>query len=278
MRRGYGTDWSRKVHRGRKIKRVAFSQSSFCIGNAGTINRYCASGNPMRILQIHPFLRSEKVVPTVGGMSRTALGLTCHLQNNGHDVAVYPWPEWLWGEPVRFGVASGVSVLIYAPLAIPERKRLFHNWKAVRGSKRPAGLNTSAWIDLCFLTGLQNAFREFRPQIIHCHYATSGLPGLFRLLNPKTPIVLTHHTSTPDAGVEVYDRIILLREAETKAGRVLPGYPEAKIRIIEKPVMKDSPRDAEKAQTRSDSAFDRYVLENLRLYNELIPMGQPISS
>jgi glycosyltransferase involved in cell wall biosynthesis len=232
----------------------------------------------LRILQIHPFLKSEKVAPVIGGMSRTALGLTCHLQRNGHDVAVYPWPEWLWGEPVRFGVATGVSVLVYAPMAIPERRRLFQNWKAIRRSKWPTGTKRSAWIDLCFLTGFQNTLREFRPQIIHCHSVTSGMSELFRLSNPKIPIVLTHPTCTPDFDLKVFDRIIILREAQKKVHSSLSGYPEANIRIIDKPGTEAFPWDMEKVPARSDSSFDRYGLENLRIYSELISIGRPLSS
>jgi hypothetical protein len=236
-----------------------------------------AKGGPMRILQIHPFLRSGRVAPMVGGMWRTALGLTCYLGKNGQDVAVYPWPEWLWGEPVRFGVAPGVSVLVYAPMAIPERGRLFQNWKTVRRAKWTEGRKHSAWIDLCFLTGFQNAIREFRPQIIHCHHATSDIPELFRLLAPKVPILLTCDTRKPNFDRKPYDRIIMLRGIKTEEPRPPTGYPEANIRNIEKPVMEESPGTGEEAQTRTQSSFERFAMENLRVYRELAPEEQPLS-
>ncbi len=232
----------------------------------------------MRILQIHPFLRSENVVPMLGGNSRWALKLTSYLQRNGHDVAVFPWPEWLWGEPVRFGVTPGVSVLVYAPLAIPERGRLLQNWKVIGGLKRSVRRKSSAWIDLCFLTGFQNTIREFRPQIIHCHYTTPDITEFFGLLNPKVPIILTHSACNPDINLNVFDRIIILREAKKEEHRFPSGYPEGKIRFIDKPGFGTSSLAEDKGQTPPVSFLDHYAMENLRIYSELVSAERPLSS
>ncbi|MBN1439139.1 MAG: glycosyltransferase [Anaerolineales bacterium] len=199
-----------------------------------------------------------------------ALELSGYLQKSGHEVALYPWPEWLWGEPVRFGVAPGVSLLVYAPMAIPDRNRLVQNWKAVSGGKWIGAGKRSAGIDLWFLTGFQNALREFRPQILHCHYSKPGLPELLRLLNPKIPIVLTFQPPRTNFDWKMYDRIIVLRRAPKEDLRLPSGYPEAKIRIIDIPNMQSYSSHGERALRQSDSSFQNFGKENVRIYNELV--------
>jgi hypothetical protein len=42
----------------------------------------------MRILQIHPLMKSDALAPAAGGMARAALQLTRLLAEQGHEVQV----------------------------------------------------------------------------------------------------------------------------------------------------------------------------------------------
>ena len=76
---------------------------------------------PLRILQIQTYLRSERINPRAGGKSRVALMLTRFLLEAGHTVALYPWPERIWGETVEFAASPAVPAEVFPTLALPAR-------------------------------------------------------------------------------------------------------------------------------------------------------------
>jgi glycosyltransferase involved in cell wall biosynthesis len=165
-----------------------------------------------RIMQIHPFLKGEGLNPRAGGKSRLSLQLSRELAARGNDVAVFPFPEpileksyWLDnpGKPVR----------LIPTARIPAFKKLaWYFWTA---SQLPLTDRSphSERLGSMFLAGLEDAVRDFQPDIIHNHLSFSDFPLLYRALRLKIPLFLTHHTHTAGQHLGSYRRIIFASDA-----------------------------------------------------------------
>ncbi len=189
----------------------------------------------MRILQIHPFMKSEDLFPAAGGMARTALALTRMLAERGHDVRVLPIPEGV-GSRVLWEVAPGLSVEV-AP-AMDFLNRGDARWLAgslIRLNPPPGSLR-NVYYDACALAALRRSWKSFHPDIIHNHLARRPFPRLARALGMGGNLILTHHHGEPGEDLGCYDRIIF--PSESTRGEILKvsGYPMEKTRQIYDPV------------------------------------------
>jgi glycosyltransferase involved in cell wall biosynthesis len=165
-----------------------------------------------RILQIHPFLKGEGVNPRAGGKSRLSLQLSRELAARGNDVAVFPFPEPILEKPYWID-NPGKPLRLIPTACIPAVKDL--PWFALKASRLPdpersaraVGLNTM------FLTGLGDAIRDFRPDVIHNHLSFSDFPPLYHALGLRVPLFLTHHTHAAGQHLHSYRRIIFASDA-----------------------------------------------------------------
>jgi glycosyltransferase involved in cell wall biosynthesis len=194
---------------------------------------------PLRILQIQTYLRSERINPRAGGKSRVALMLTRFLLEAGHTVALYPWPERIWGETLEFAASPGVPAEVFPTLALPAWTHAIPDAARLLTAKFAGPDRHTLFQDLCFLEGLRIAIDRFHPDILHCHQTESDIPVLLPLTGRKPPAILTHHSGRTGTNLKVYDRIIFLSRAmqDEVCGRT--GYPKEKTRILYYPVSDD---------------------------------------
>jgi glycosyltransferase involved in cell wall biosynthesis len=165
-----------------------------------------------RIMQIHPFLKGDGVNPRAGGKSRLSLQLSREFAARGNDVAIFPFPEPLLEKPYWID-NPGKPIRLIPTARIPAAKDLpRYSWKASRlpAEKRSAH---SIGMDSMFLAGLADAVREFNPDVIHNHLSFSDFPPLYRALDLRVPLLLTHHTHTAGEHLLAYRRIIFTSEA-----------------------------------------------------------------
>jgi glycosyltransferase involved in cell wall biosynthesis len=161
----------------------------------------------MRILQIHPLLKSEALAPAAGGMARAALQLTRLLAEAGHDVRVMPIPEGV-GSRELWEVSPGHSVEVPAVMHIPGWRDAFGlPGAALRLKPGPAGVKNLLY-DLFALTALRREVNQFHPDIIHNHLARRPFPRLARALRLRGNLLLTHHHGEMGEELQVYDRIV----------------------------------------------------------------------
>jgi glycosyltransferase involved in cell wall biosynthesis len=162
---------------------------------------------PLRILQVHPFLKGDGVNPRAGGKSRLSLQLSRELALHGHTVAIYPFPEPILEKP--YVIQNGEAPLSLLPTArIPSiKKSAGYYWTA---SRLPLADRSGHAVRLgaMFLAGLEAAVKEFRPDIIHSHVSFSDFPLFYQALGLRVPFFLTHHTHTAGQHLEAYRRLI----------------------------------------------------------------------
>jgi glycosyltransferase involved in cell wall biosynthesis len=161
----------------------------------------------MRILQIHPFMKSESLAPGAGGMPRAALQLTRLLVEAGHDVRVLPIPEGV-GSRMLWEVSLARSVEVLPAMDVPARSDLRWLSGAVFRLKPKSRSFREVYYDACALTALRRALISFRPDVVHNHLARRPFPRLMRALNRRERLLLTHHHGEQGEDLHAYDRIV----------------------------------------------------------------------
>jgi glycosyltransferase involved in cell wall biosynthesis len=191
---------------------------------------------PLRILQIQTYLRSERVSPRAGGKSRVALMLTRYLLEAGHAIALYPWPERIWGETVEFAASPEAAAQVLPTMALPEARHFLPDAVRLRRAKFSGTDRHSLFADMAFLQGLRTAVDRFRPDILHCHQTESDIPVLLPLTGRKVPALLTHHSGRIGRGLDAYDRILFLSRSMQEEVCRETGYPRERTRILYYPI------------------------------------------
>ena len=200
----------------------------------------------MRILQIHPLMKSEALAPAAGGMARAALQLTRLLAGQGHDVQVLPIPEGV-GARELWEVAPGCAVEVAAAMHIPGWKETpWLPWALLKLRPLPAGIK-NIFYDAFALTALRREVQLFRPDIIHNHLARRPFPRLARALRLHGNLVLTHHHGEPGENLDAYDRVVFPSLSAREHIAAQTHFPLERTRAIHYPV----------APAFSDVAVDR---------------------
>jgi glycosyltransferase involved in cell wall biosynthesis len=166
----------------------------------------------MRILQIHPFLKGEGLNPRAGGKSRLSLQLSRELALRGHDVAIFPFPEPLLEKPYTIENAGKPLTLLPTACLPALRQIVPYYWKVSQMPGTDRSLH-EVRLMVMFLAGLNQAVKDFRPDIIHNHMSFSDLPLLYYALGLQTPLLLTHHTNTAGRHLDSYRMVIFVSEA-----------------------------------------------------------------
>jgi glycosyltransferase involved in cell wall biosynthesis len=190
----------------------------------------------MRILSIQTYLRSERINPRAGGKSRISLMLARYLLESGHEVALYPWPERIWGKTADFAASPDASACVFPTLALPTLLQIVPNAFRLSTTRFYGNDHRSLFEDLCFLEGLKLAISRFRPDILHCHQTESDIPPLLRILGKSMPVILTHHSGRSGHHLDVYDRIIFLSRIMQEEVCRRSGYPVGKSRVLYCPI------------------------------------------
>jgi glycosyltransferase involved in cell wall biosynthesis len=167
---------------------------------------------PLRILQIHPFLKGDGLNPKAGGKSRLSLQLSRQLALGGQTIAIFPFPEPLLEK--AYTIENGAFPLSLLPTArIPPLKKIAgYFWTA---SRLPLADRTghTARLGAMYLAGLEDAVKEFRPDIIHNHASFSDFPLFYHALGLRIPLFLTHHTHEAGEHLDCYRRLIFTSDA-----------------------------------------------------------------
>jgi glycosyltransferase involved in cell wall biosynthesis len=190
----------------------------------------------MRILSIQTYLRSERINPRAGGKSRISLMLARYLLESGHEVALYPWPERIWGKTANFAVSPDASALVFPTLALPPVLQIVPNAFRLVTTRLYGNEHRSLFEDLCFLEGLKLAIARFQPDILHCHQTESDIPPLLRILGKSMPVILTHHSGRSGHHLDVYDRIIFLSRTMQEQVCRRSGFPVERSRVLYCPI------------------------------------------
>jgi glycosyltransferase involved in cell wall biosynthesis len=189
----------------------------------------------MRILQIHPLMKSEALSPAAGGMARASLTLTRLLVARGHDVQVLPIPEGL-GSRELWEVAPGRAVEVAAAMHIPGWKdAMWLPGALLRLRPMPAGIK-NIFYDAFALTALRRELFVFRPDIIHNHLARRPFPRLARAVGRHGKMLLTHHHGEMGEDLDAYDRIVFPSRAAQEMIVAQSRYPLEQTRFIYNPV------------------------------------------
>jgi glycosyltransferase involved in cell wall biosynthesis len=161
----------------------------------------------MKILQIHPVMKSTALSPAGGGMAGAALNLTRLLAERGHEVQILPIPEGV-GSRELWEVAPGRAVEVAAAMHIPGwREAAWLPGALLRLRPRSKGVKNVLY-DSFALTALRRELQLFRPDVVHNHLARMPFPRLARALSLGGNLLLTHHHGEPGEGLEAYDRIV----------------------------------------------------------------------
>ncbi len=190
----------------------------------------------MRILQIQTYLRSERVNPRAGGKSKISLMLARYLVEAGHEVAIYPWPERIWGKTAEFAVSPNGSAEICPTLALPAAATILSDAFRLSRIRFAGDERHSLFQDMCFLEALRLAIDQFQPDILHCQQTESDIPPLFRILKSPVPFLLTHHSGRSGHFLDAYDRIIFLSRSMQAEVCRRSGYPPEKSQVIYIPI------------------------------------------
>ncbi len=189
----------------------------------------------MRILQIHPLMKSEALTPAAGGMARAALQLTRLLAEQGHDVQVLPIPEGV-GARELWEVAPGRAVEVAAAMHIPGWKETpWLPWALFKLRPLPKGIK-NIFYDAFALTALRREVEMFRPDIIHNHLARRPFPRLARALGLHGNLVLTHHHGEPGEDLEAYDQLVFPSLSAREHISAQIHFPIERTRAIHYPV------------------------------------------
>lgn len=189
----------------------------------------------MRILRVHPFLKSETILPGAGGMARVSLQLTLALARAGHEVRVLPVPERLF-QSYAWMLDVGQSVRVEPTLRLLTSKGLAKVApRAIRLEPRPRNLREYL-LDSMSLVALQEAVRSFSPDIVHNHLARRPFPRLARAAGLRRPMVLTHHHGEAGECLEEYSRVVF--NSKTTQVRIAEksGLPLERTRVVYHPV------------------------------------------
>ncbi|MGA2819275.1 MAG: glycosyltransferase family 4 protein [Anaerolineales bacterium] len=166
----------------------------------------------MQILQVHPFLRGEGINPAAGGKSRVSRSLTQFLGQQGVKVALYPFGEGILGEQIPAPWGDDFVAPVFPTLSFPDRRSFLHllrtAWSLRRKMCRHPGMQETVFS----LASLRNVLNEFRPDLVHNHFARSDFVLFLRATSPRLPVVLTHHTGAKGFHLELYDHIIFLSQ------------------------------------------------------------------
>jgi glycosyltransferase involved in cell wall biosynthesis len=190
----------------------------------------------VRILQVHPFLKGERINPFAGGKSRASLLLTGFLLEQGHEVNILPGPERLWGAPMRFGVTPSHSATVVPTLTFPSRRTIISDWRKIRSAQWVDSRGHSMLADMFFMAGLRSAVAKFKPAVIHVHYTHSDIPALYRLGGIQKPIVLTHHTGRMGSDLLSYHRVLFISQTMQDSICRESGYPLSQSAVVYLPV------------------------------------------
>jgi glycosyltransferase involved in cell wall biosynthesis len=165
-----------------------------------------------RIMQIHPFLKGEGVNPRAGGKSRLSLQLSRELAARGNDVAIFPFPEPILEKPYWLD-NPGKPIRLLPTARIPAFKKMaWYSWTASRlplADRSPHAKRLGSM----FLAGMEEAVRDFQPEVIHNHLSFSDFPLLYQALHLPVPLFLTHHTHAAGQHLGSYRRIIFASDA-----------------------------------------------------------------
>jgi len=167
----------------------------------------------VRILQIHPFLRGDRIDPRAGGKSRAALLLTEYLLDQGHEVALYPFPERLWLQPAMFGLRSGSRLPVLPTMAMPGARHMLGAARRASRVARRIRQDRGFQVSLLYFEGLRRALADFAPDIIHSHQRIALLPLILRDVPRCPPVVFTHHTGEPGQQLETYEHVVFVSRA-----------------------------------------------------------------
>jgi glycosyltransferase involved in cell wall biosynthesis len=190
---------------------------------------------PMRILQIHPLMKSKALSPAAGGMAGASVNLTRLLVERGHDVQVLPIPEGV-GSRELWGVAPGRAVEVAATMHIPGwRETVWLPGALLRLRPRSAGIK-NVFYDSFALTALHRELQLFRPDVIHNHLARMPFSRLARALRLGGNLVLTHHHGETGEGLAAYDRIVFPSRSARDTITARAEIPEDRTRCIYSPV------------------------------------------
>jgi glycosyltransferase involved in cell wall biosynthesis len=166
----------------------------------------------LRILQIHPFLKGDGLNPKAGGKSRLSLQLSRQLALHGHTVAIFPFPEPILEK--TYTIENGAFPISLLPTArIPALKSIArYFWKASRLPLADRSGHATR-LGAMFLAGLEDAVKEFRPDVIHNHASFSDFPLYYHALGLRVPLFLTHHTHEAGEHLDCYRRLIFTSDA-----------------------------------------------------------------
>ncbi len=189
----------------------------------------------MRILRVHPFLKSETILPGAGGMARVSLQLTLALARAGHEVRVLPVPERLF-QSYAWMLDVGQSVRVEPTLRLLTSKGLAKVApRAIRLEPRPRNLREYL-LNSMSLVALQEAVRSFSPDIVHNHLARRPFPRLARAAGLRRPMVLTHHHGEAGECLEEYSRVVFNSKATQVRIAEKSGLPLERTRVVYHPV------------------------------------------
>jgi hypothetical protein len=164
----------------------------------------------MRILQVNPLLRGDRLSPVAGGKSRVSLQLTSYLAAEGHTLSLFPYPERLFDVPRALRLPNGYTAALCPTAILPTRRSLLADLAALMharlSARRLSGEN--GCFDLLALDALRRALAEQQPEVVHCHHTFSDFPFLYRGLSAKAPLILTHHAYQPAERIDRYDWIL----------------------------------------------------------------------
>lgn len=189
----------------------------------------------MRILRVHPFLKSETVLPGAGGMARVSLQLTLALARAGHEVRVLPIPERLF-QSYAWMLDIGQSVRVEPTLNLLTAKSLAKvALRAIHLQPRSRNLREYL-LDSMSLIALQKTVRSFSPDVVHNHLARRPFPRLARAAGLRRPMVLTHHHGEAGESLEEYSRVVFNSKATQVRIAEECGLPLEKTRVVYHPV------------------------------------------
>jgi glycosyltransferase involved in cell wall biosynthesis len=205
----------------------------------------------MRILQIHPLMKSEALSPAAGGMAGASLHLTRLLVERGHEVQVLPIPEGV-GSRELWEIAPGQAVEVAAAMHIPGWREMSWLPRALlRLRPRSAGVK-NIFYDSCALTAFRREVQLFQPQIIHNHLARIPFPRLARALGLGGNLVLTHHHGEAGEGLDAYDRIVFPSQSARNGITAQTGITMDRTRCIYSPVSPDFCRESVESSRRRE--------------------------
>jgi glycosyltransferase involved in cell wall biosynthesis len=189
----------------------------------------------MKVLQIHPFIKSETLAPSAVGMARIGLKLTRLLVDSGNEVRVLPLMEKI-GRRYSWTVRPGKRIQVAPPLQLPVLSDAFWLPGAfLRWHPRSGGMQFMLY-NLMLIVGLRRAVHSFRPDVIHNHLANDPFPGMARVLGLRIPPVLTHHHYETAQALHSYQRVVFPSTAMMETAVRDSGYPRDRARRILNPV------------------------------------------